>query len=149
MRALCLILVGGVLAGGAATHAPTLARDRYFDITVTRATCGYEVLPRATWMRPEGQYCIVHLRFRNVTGAAARLTLTAWFQHAYTSDGTRHPARTLATAAENRRHNPFFEKVEPGSSTTGLLVFDIPVRDRLTSLRIKESIASTGVTLPV
>jgi hypothetical protein len=125
------------------------ARDRYFDITVTRARCGYEVLPRATWLRPEGQYCIVHLAFRNATHAPVRLTLTAWFQYAFSTDGTRHPGRMLATAAESQHRNPFFRQVAAGATTGGLVVFDLPKGQHLTSLRIKESITSPGVTLRV
>lgn len=125
------------------------ARDQYFDIRLVSARCGYEVLSHATWLRPEGQYCIVRLSFRNVTSAPVRLTLTAWFQHAYSNDGTRHPGRMLATMAESQRHNPFLRQVAPGASTRGLLVFDLPVGQRITSLRIKESITSPGVTLRV
>jgi hypothetical protein len=144
-RALCRLLTVALLATG----LTTLARDQYFDVTVARARCGYEVLPHATWLRPEGQYCIVHLAFRNVTGAPVRLTLTAWFQYAYSSDGTRHPGRMLATTVESQHHNPFLRQVAPGARTGGLLVFDLPKGQHLTSLRIKESITSPGVTLRV
>ena len=84
-----------------------------------------------------------------MTGAPVRLTLTAWFQYAYTPDGTRHPGRLLATTAESRRHNPLLRQVAAGATSGGLVVFDIPTGQRLTSLRIKESITSSGVTLPV
>jgi hypothetical protein len=142
-RTLIRLVSVALLAAG----LTTLARDRYFDVTVRSARCGYEVLPHATWLRPEGQYCIVHLAFRNVTGAPVRFTLTAWFQYAYTPDGTRHPGRMLATSAESQRHNPFFQNVAAGATSRGLVVFDIPTGQRLTSLRIKESITSPGVTL--
>jgi hypothetical protein len=150
-RAVLVGLVAALVwcAGPATSASAAMARDHYFDITVRSARCGYEVLPHATWMRPEGQYCIVHLRFRNVTHAPVRLTLTAWFQYAYTTDGTRHPGRLIATSAESRRHNPFFTQVAAGAAANGLVVFDVPKGQRITSLRIKESITSTGVTLRV
>jgi len=162
MRAICrIILAIAALTAALIPASPAAAalipaspaaaaRDHYFDVKVTRARCGYEVLPHAsTWLRPEGQYCIVHLAFRNVTGAPVRFTLTAWFQHAYSSDGTRHPGRMLATAVESQRHNPFFREVAEGATVRGLVVFDIPTGQRITSLRIKESITSPGVTLRV
>jgi hypothetical protein len=143
---LTVLMVGAVVP---ASPAAAAARDRYFDIRVISARCGYEVLPHATWLRPEGQYCIVHLSFRNVTSAPVRLTLTAWFQYAYSTDGNRHSGRMLATTAESKRTNPFLRQVAAGARTAGLLVFDLPTRQRITSLRIKESITSPGVTLPV
>jgi hypothetical protein len=149
MRAICRILLAMAAAMAALVPASpaAAARDRYFDIAVISARCGYEVLPNATWLRPEGQYCIVNLSFRNVTSAPVRLTLTAWFQHAYSTDGTRHPGLMLATTAASKRNNPFLRQVAAGARTTGLLVFDLPDGQRITSLRIKESITSPGVTL--
>ncbi|GAA1772352.1 DUF4352 domain-containing protein [Luedemannella helvata] len=160
------LVLGGVATAAAAapptataTAAPSPAPtgpgdeaiDRNFEVTLRSVTCGKaDLAPQAPRVRPKrGQFCLVGLRFTNVARYTVWLSLSAWLQHAYTSDGARHWGDLRATEAATDRDNPYFERVRPGGTADGTVVFDVGKGLTITRLHVRESLLSSGVDIRV
>lgn len=107
--------------------------------------CGVEQLgPGFLARHPAGQFCLVTLTARN-TGAVAR-QLQNYRQYGYDSAGGRHSADYLA-----RFYLPgetLWERVEPGASVHGRMVFDIPTGTTLKRLLLDDG-SGGGVSMPL
>ncbi|GAA1826835.1 hypothetical protein GCM10009682_52960 [Luedemannella flava] len=130
---------------------PGPAIDRNFSVTLRSATCGRtDLAPSAPNMHPRrGQYCLVQLRFTNVARYTVWFSLSAWLQRAFTSDGARHWGDLRASEAATDRGNPYFQRVRPGETTDGTVVFDLPRGLRIDRLHVRESLLSSGVDVRV
>jgi len=128
--------------GGPTSDGPI--RDGAVQFVVTETACGRATVgdrgPQAT-----GQYCVATVEVSN-TGSEQRV-FDASYQWGVDGAGKRHVADTTAGLYANHHGETFLRALPPGASVTGVLVFDLPAGQQLTSLELHESPDSPGVTV--
>ncbi len=128
----------------AAAGIGTAVRDGDFEFTVTAVDAGVAdigTVPIVAAAR--GQFIIIHLTVKN-TGAAER-TFDPGSQTMIDQRGEMWPSDV--TAGRAVEPNNFVSGVTPGSSITGVVVFDL-ARDAVpTQTQLHESAFSRGVTV--
>ncbi|GAA4601200.1 hypothetical protein BJY16_003802 [Actinoplanes octamycinicus] len=133
-------------AGAAPPGLGAAVRDGRFEFVVTRVDCSHTTIGVEHLKRTAaGKYCVVSLSVRNVGDGAKYFVGHA--QKAYDAAGTEYGSDELAGVYANRGAEAFLQKVEPGEKATGKLVFDVPKKVKLTSLRLHDSLLSGGVTV--
>ncbi|MFI6265292.1 DUF4352 domain-containing protein [Micromonospora sp. NPDC051006] len=122
------------------------ARDGKFEFTVKSSKCGVaKVGSDLIGDKAQGQFCLVTMNVKNI-GKEAQL-LDGSSQKAYAADGTEYSSDTEAGLYANKEQSTFFEEINPGNQVTGVFVFDIPKKVKLTKLELHDSAFSGGVTV--
>ncbi|MEU4692373.1 DUF4352 domain-containing protein [Actinoplanes sp. NPDC023714] len=121
-------------------------RDGKFEFVVSGVDCsrskvGIEQLARTA----DGKFCVVSLSVRNIAGEPKYLIGAA--QKAIDSSGASYGNDEITSVYLNRGMRTFFAKLDPGERVSGVLVFDVPERARLTSLELHDFLLSGGVTV--
>ncbi|MGC4805060.1 DUF4352 domain-containing protein [Micromonospora sp. DT233] len=122
------------------------ARDGKFEFTVKSSKCG--VAKVGTSMlgdKAQGQFCLITINVKNI--GKEPQTLDGSSQKAFTADGTEYSSDSEAGLYANDDQSTFFEEINPGNQVTGVFVFDIPKKVKLTKLELHDSMFSGGVTV--
>ncbi|KXK60345.1 hypothetical protein AWW66_19420 [Micromonospora rosaria] len=122
------------------------ARDGKFEFTVKSTKCGVDkVGSDLLGATAQGQYCLVNLTVKNI-GKEAQL-LDGSSQKAYDAKGTEYSSDSEAGLYANKKAETFLNEINPGNQVTGVIVFDVPKKVKLTELKLHDSFLSNGVTV--
>ncbi|WIN00351.1 DUF4352 domain-containing protein [Actinoplanes oblitus] len=162
--ALIVLFAGGIAAEqytrrqpAAATSPPVqvvkagpglgnVVRDGKLEFVVSRMDCsrttiGVEHLRRSA----QGRFCVISLSVRNI-GDGAKL-FVGHAQLAYDASGTEYHSDQLAGIYANRGTEAFLERLQPGEKVAGKIVFDVPKKAKLTTLKLRDSLLSGGAEI--
>lgn len=137
---------GGDSASGAAQAAGlnTPVRDGKFEFTVTGMDCSSNTIgnsPVST--TANGVFCIASVNVTNV-GKEAQ-TLDATSQYGYDAQGNKYSTDTEAEFYLPDAGGALFNQLNPGTSVSGQIVYDVPAGTQLTKLELHDSMFSGGV----
>ncbi|GAA2634234.1 DUF4352 domain-containing protein [Paractinoplanes durhamensis] len=118
-----------------------VTQDGIFEYTVTAHDCGVTAIEGAT---ATGQFCTVAIIVHNLSDTARKPGIA--FAKAYDTQGTAHPADAVA---EVRIGTHLLDDLAAGASITDELVYDVPKTTSLTSVVLRESTGSAGITVPL
>ncbi len=93
--------------------------------------------------KAQGQFCLVTVNVKNI--GKEPQTLLDSSQKAYDADGTEYSTDSEAAIYANEDQQTLFAEINPGNQVTGVLVFDIPKKVKLTKLELHDSPFSGGV----
>jgi hypothetical protein len=121
-------------------------RDGKFEFVVKSLTCGKakegdEVLNKTA----QGQYCEVALTVKNIGTEAQIFDGSA--QTAKGANGAKYENDGEAEIYANSDNQTFLNKINPGNTADGTVIFDIPKDARIVSLELHDSPFSGGVTV--
>ncbi|GIJ27409.1 hypothetical protein Vqi01_25710 [Micromonospora qiuiae] len=120
------------------------ARDGKFEFTVKSAKCGVsKVGSDLLGAKAQGQFCLITVNVKNI--GKEPQTLIDSSQKAYDADGTEYSTDSAAAIYANEDQQTLFNEINPGNQVTGVLVFDIPKKVKLTKLELHDSPFSGGV----
>jgi hypothetical protein len=142
---------GGTPAPAQPTQAAGLdqpVRDGDLEFTVTNVECGIETVGNEPITEAaQGQFCKVPVRVTNISTDPA--TISDANQYAYNGSGSRYEADSTAALALGEESNVLFTPINPGNTVNGVLLFDIPDGESITTLELHDSPLSNGVTVTV
>jgi len=115
-------------------------RDGKLEFTVNSVDCGRKHVGGTYGETAQGQFCLVALTVQNI-GTESQ-TFNAGDQIAYDMAGNQITADSMASS-----ESTFLEDINPGNQVTGVVAFDIPVAQTLSSLELHDSMFSEGVTV--
>ncbi|MEH0972795.1 DUF4352 domain-containing protein [Micromonospora sp. CPCC 205546] len=122
------------------------ARDGKFEFTVKSSKCGVaKVGDSVLGEKAQGQFCLVTINVKNIGKESQMFDGSS--QKAYAADGTEYSADTGAAVYANQNAETFLNDINPGNQVTGVVVFDIPKKVKLTKLELHDSPFSGGVTV--
>ena len=120
------------------------ARDGKFEFTVKSSKCGVaKVGSDLIGEKAQGQFCLITVNVKNI--GKEPQTLLDSSQKAFAADGTEYSTDSAAAIYANKDENTLFNEINPGNQVTGVLVFDIPKKVKLTKLELHDSAFSGGV----
>ncbi|GIJ23624.1 DUF4352 domain-containing protein [Micromonospora lutea] len=120
------------------------ARDGKFEFTVKSTKCGVsKVGSDLLGTTAQGQFCLVTVKVKNI--GKEPQTLIDSSQKAYDAEGTEYSTDSAAAIYANEDQQTLFNEINPGNQVTGVLVFDIPKKVKLTTLELHDSPFSGGV----
>lgn len=123
----------------------TAARDGDFEFTVTKVKDGLDHIGSAHMnKKAQGQYVEVYVTVRNI-GKEAR-TFAASSQYAYDTEGRKFDTDSAA-ALYVSDSNSFLDDINPGNTSKGVIVFDIPKDEKITELEFHDAAFSGGVAV--
>jgi len=135
-------------ANGAVTALTASGTDGAFAFSATSIECGVATVgPEELPQRAAGQFCLVDVSVKN-TGTEAAL-LDPGAQRAVDGQGREHPVADQAGVFLNDQKPSLLDEIAPGTEVRGVLAFDVPAGERLTTLRLHESMDSAGVRVPL
>jgi hypothetical protein len=119
-------------------------RDGKFEFVVTKVDCskskvGSEYLNK----KAQGKFCMVSVSVKNI-GQEAQL-FDGSSQKAMDAKGTEYSNDGAAEMYSNEDTATFLNEINPGNSSKGRLVFDVPKSTKLTALELHDSPFSGGV----
>ena len=125
----------------------TPVRDGKFEFVVAKPTCGKKTVgSQYLNATAQGQFCIVPMTVKNVGDKAQ--TFSASNQKAFIGDAS-YEADTMASmyveTGANGKSSSFLEKINPGNSVKGSIVFDVPKGKTLDRIEVHDSVFSSGV----
>jgi hypothetical protein len=124
----------------------TPVRDGMFEFTVTRVSCGQDVVSAGIFSRtPQGQFCLVTLRVANI-GREGR-GFAEGFQKAIGADGDVYAPDSAAGLIVNAGGATVWTNLNPGNNFTATMVFDIARTATIAELQLHDSAFSNGVTV--
>jgi hypothetical protein len=136
---------GGASSGGTKTAGLNQpVRDGKFQFTVTGVDCSQNTLgtdPITT--KANGTFCVVSMTVQNIGNQAQ--TLDATSQYGYDSQNRKYSTDTSAEIYLPNTGGALFNQLNPGSSVTGQIVYDVPGGTKLTKLELHDSAFSGGV----
>src|SRR3954466_1418390 len=136
---------GGSSSGGAkAAGLNQPARDGRFQFTVTSVDCSQNTLgtdPVTT--QANGVFCVASITVANIGNQAQ--TLDATSQYGYDAQNHKYSTDTAAEIYLPNGGGGPFNQLNPGSSVTGQIVYDVPAGTKLTKLELHDSAFSGGV----
>ncbi|MDT0532306.1 DUF4352 domain-containing protein [Micromonospora sp. DSM 115977] len=122
------------------------ARDGKFEFTVKSSKCGVaKVGDSVLGEKAQGQFCLITINVKNIGKEAQMFDGSS--QKAYAADGTEYSSDTGAAIYANKNAETFLNDINPGNQVTGVVVFDIPKKVKLTKLELHDSPFSGGVTV--
>ncbi|MCZ7422946.1 DUF4352 domain-containing protein [Verrucosispora sp. WMMA2121] len=120
------------------------ARDGKFEFTVKSSKCGVrKVGSDLLGATAQGQFCLITVKVKNIGKEAQMFDGSS--QKAYAADGTEYSADGTAGLYANENAETFLNDINPGNQVTGVVVFDIPKKVKLTKLELHDSPFSGGV----
>ncbi|SNT28384.1 protein of unknown function [Asanoa hainanensis] len=138
-------------AGGEEEAAKTAkvgeaARDGKFEFTVKAPKCGVaSVGDKYLNEQAQGQFCLVTITVKNIGDKPQ--TFSDSSQKAFGADDVEYSADSGAAIYANKNTETLFNEINPGNKVTGVVVFDIPKKAKLTKLELHDSPFSGGVTV--
>jgi hypothetical protein len=138
---------GGTSSSGAKTVGLNqAARDGKFEFTVTGVDCSQNTIgadPVST--KANGVFCVVSMTVQNIGNEAQ--TLVATNQYGYDAQGKKFSTDTKSEFYLPNQGGALFNQLNPGSSVTGQIVYDVPAGTKLTKLELHDSMLSGGVSV--
>jgi hypothetical protein len=129
-------------------HVPglgDLVKDGKFAFKVTKVEKGLSQVGEGfTVHKAQGQYVLVHLTVKNIGDEAQ--TFSDYAQKLIDTKGRTFDADTGA-AVWLQDSNAFLEKINPGNSVKGFLLFDVPENLSIKAVELHDSAWSGGVTV--
>lgn len=136
---------GGASSSGAkAVGLNQPVKDGKFQFTVTGIDCSKNTIgvdPVST--KANGTFCIVSMTVQNIGNQAQ--TLDATSQYGYDAQGKKYSTDTKSEFYLPNAGGALFNQLNPGSSVTGQIVYDVPAGTKLTKLELHDSVLSGGV----
>ncbi|MEN3538103.1 DUF4352 domain-containing protein [Microbispora sp. ZYX-F-249] len=122
-----------------------VVKDGKFAFKVTKVEKGLsQVGEGLTAHKAQGQYVLVHLTVKNIGDEAQ--TFSDYAQKLIDTKGRTFDADTGA-AIWLQDSNAFLEKINPGNSVKGFLLFDVPKNLAIKAVELHDSAWSGGVTV--
>lgn len=119
-------------------------RDGKFEFTVTKLDCSKtKVGSQYLNKKAQGKFCQVSLTIKNI-GKEAQL-FHGSSQKALDAKGTEFSNDGAAELYANDDSATFLNEINPGNSSKGKLIFDVPKGTKLTTLELHDSPFSGGV----
>ncbi|MDG4830456.1 DUF4352 domain-containing protein [Solwaraspora sp. WMMD1047] len=121
-------------------------RDGKFEFTVKSIKCGVNKIGSdLLGERAQGQFCLVTVHVKNIGKEAQYFDDSS--QRAYDANDVEYSTDSGAAIYANEDAATFLNEINPGNQVTGVLVFDIPKKVKLTRLELHDSPFSGGVTV--
>jgi hypothetical protein len=117
-------------------------RDGKFQFTVTAMDCSQARVGLST---AKGRYCVISVTVINIGDRTWLFTGSA--QQVYDAAGAKYDHDSVAELYANRNVDTFLDRVNPGDTLTGKLVFDVPKKTTPIRLELHDSLWSDGVTV--
>jgi hypothetical protein len=140
--------------GGSSSDGPKTvglnepARDGKFEFTVTGVDCSQSTIGADPVVdQANGVFCIASLNVKNVGDEAQ--TLDATSQYAYDAQNLKYSSDTAAEIYLPNGGGALFNQLNPGTSVTGQIVYDVPAGTKITKLELHDSAFSGGVDVTV
>jgi hypothetical protein len=139
--------------GSAADPAKTAGlnqpvRDGKFEFTVTGVDCSQSTIGTDPIVdKANGVFCIASMTVKNVGDAAQ--TLDATSQFGYDAANLKYSSDTAAEIYLPDGGGALFNQLNPGTSVTGQIVYDVPAGTKLTKLELHDSMFSGGVDVAI
>lgn len=120
------------------------ANDGKFQFTVKSVKCGVsQVGSSGLTQDAQGQYCLLDVGVKNIGNASQSFDATS--QYLYNASGQKYSASSLATIYEAASGSSWYQDINPGNSTEGTVVFDIPKGQTPVTAELHDSMFSSGV----
>jgi hypothetical protein len=118
-------------------------RDGKFEFTVTEVEAGVEEIGDESFgEKAQGQYVLVHLKIENIGDEAQ--TFDSENVTAFDADG-REFSSDIDAELYLDESNSFLNQINPGNTSTGIVVFDVSKDTKITALELHDSFFSDGV----
>lgn len=118
-------------------------RDGKLEFVVSRVDCAHTTIGIEHLKRTAtGKFCVVSMSVRNISDGSKYFVGHA--QKAYDAAGAEYGSDELAGVYANRGTEGFLRKLAPGERVIGRLVFDVPKKTRLATLKLHDSPLSGG-----
>lgn len=131
----------------AAKAAPGIGdavRDRKFEFVVTKVDCSKsKVGSQYLNKKAQGKFCMISVNVKNIGKEAQMFDGSS--QKATDAKGTEFSNDGAAEMYANEDTSTFLNEINPGNSSKGHLVFDVPKSTKLTGLELHDSPFSGGV----
>ena len=119
------------------------ARDGKFEFTVSSVQCGAKRLGSASFGQDaQGQFCLVKLTVKNIGDKAQDFFGSNIY--GFNAAGQKYEVDSGAALYLDDAKS-FYEKINPGNTVNGTIIFDIPTDQALKKLELHDSAFSGGV----
>jgi len=120
-------------------------RDGKFEFTVTSFTCGKTSVGTNPYLTKEaqGQFCLLDVSVKNI-GTEAQI-FDSSSQYLFDTGGSKLSADGSASLYANPEGSTFLNQINPGSSVSGTVVFDVAKGITPVSAELHDSAFSNGV----
>ncbi|MFG2293047.1 DUF4352 domain-containing protein [Streptomyces sp. NPDC048603] len=128
-------------------HLPGLgepARDGKFEFTVTRLRPGVSNIGGQYGRDAQGQFFLVHMTVRNIGDRAQ--TFDGSDQKLIDRNGSEYSADTAAALYLDKSES-FLNRINPGNTVDGIVVFDVPRTASPVRIELHDSLFSGGTTI--
>lgn len=123
----------------------TPVRDGKFEFTVTGVQPGVPSVGGDYGQTAQGSYTLVTMKVTNIGDKPQ--TFFDSNVVGYDSQGRQHAVDSTAGIYANDQAQGFINEINPGNSSTAVLVYDLPSGETLTKLIAKDSSFSKGATI--
>jgi len=121
------------------------ARDGKFEFTITSFACGKTSVGTNPYLTKEaqGQFCLLDVSVKNI-GTEAQI-FDSSSQYLFDTGGSKLSADGSASLYANPEGSTFLNQINPGSSVSGTVVFDVAKGITPVSAELHDSAFSGGV----
>jgi hypothetical protein len=131
-------------SAAAAAGLNTPVRDGKFEFTVTGVDCSQNTIGQSSLTTTaNGVFCVVSVNVTNIGNEAQ--TLDATSQYGYDAQNNKYSTDTEAEIYLPNTGGALFNQLNPGTSVSGQIVYDVPAGTQLTKLELHDSMFSSGV----
>ena len=120
-------------------------RDGKFEFTVTGVEPGVPAVGGEYGQKAQGTYTLVTMKVTNIGDKPQ--TFFDSNVEGFDSQGRELAPDSTAGIYANDQAQGFVNEINPGNSSTAVLVYDLPSGETLTKLTAKDSSFSKGVTI--
>jgi hypothetical protein len=124
------------------TMGTPVTQEGIFEYTVTSLDCGKTTVSGAI---PKGRFCVLGVTVRNMSGVALKPGIA--FAKAYDERGTGYLADAVAQIRAERDGSALLADLAPGARISDRLIYDVPKTATITSVVLRETPASAGITI--
>lgn len=132
---------------------PTVAKvanpglDNNLEFTAKELNCGKDAVSidsDVSYGPPNGEYCALSVTVRNTSNDIHSLSVSDQY---LLSDNDTYSGKPVVTGIINkwRDESDLLNKIQPGDSVSGVIVFDVPQKVNILGVRLHESENSSGV----
>lgn len=121
------------------------AKDGKFEFTVNNMKCGVPTVGDNPYLQAtaKGQFCVVTMAIKNIGDEAQ--TFDSSNTYLFDAKGAKYSADSSASIYANPDGSSFLDQINPGVSSTGKIVFDIPKDVIPVTAQLHDSVFSGGV----